>query len=336
MTPQVPLAPPPLQLAEIGDLELCAGDRIEDCRVGFRAAGEQAADRSNVVVVPSFYMGDSADVFNAGVIGPGCAYDTDRFHVVVVDALGDGVSSSPSNSRPQPGVEFPEFDIADMVVSQHRLLVEHLGLTSVYAVSGISMGGMQTYEWMARYPDFAKRFLAIQGTPWLSIYNRVLFRARTEILDHLEDEPASMDHAAGLLTALDILTAWTPEFVSSMFAELSVDEARAAVAEREHALSYPRLLDIACQTVAFGRFSILQWGRKRRSVFGGVGDLDAMAIVCERDLLVDALPNHELAASTGMPCNVIRDDAGHMAMGDSQSAAAEMTRLARAFLSAIG
>ena len=65
--------------------------------------------------------------------------DTDRFTVIAVDALGNGVSSSPSNSDG----DFPDISVGDMVVSQHRLLTEVLGIERVDTVLGVSMGGMQ-------------------------------------------------------------------------------------------------------------------------------------------------------------------------------------------------
>lgn len=70
--------------------------------------------------------------------------DSTRYFVILVDAIGDGVSSSPSNSTKQPLLKFPEFRIHDMVESEHRLAAELLHLSHLLAVMGLSMGGMQT------------------------------------------------------------------------------------------------------------------------------------------------------------------------------------------------
>ena len=73
--------------------------------------------------------------------------DSTRYFVILVDAIGDGVSSSPSNSKAQPLMKFPDITIRDMVESEHRLATEVLHLTHLRAVMGLSMGGMQTFEW---------------------------------------------------------------------------------------------------------------------------------------------------------------------------------------------
>src|SRR5688572_11802331 len=99
------------------------------------------------------------------MIGAGRMLDPARYFVVAVDALGNGVSSSPSNSAIQAGEKFPRFTIRDMVHSQHELLTRILKLDQVFLVTGSSMGGMQTFEWVVSYPDFMKGAIPIVGTP---------------------------------------------------------------------------------------------------------------------------------------------------------------------------
>ena len=119
------------QFATIGDFPLASGQTIRDCRLGYRTDGTLSDDRSNVVVVLTWFGGKSASL--ASSIGPGKMFDTDRWYVVTIDALGNGVSSSPSNSSIQPGVSFPRFTIGDMVRSQHQLLTRVLKLERVHA-----------------------------------------------------------------------------------------------------------------------------------------------------------------------------------------------------------
>ena len=71
--------------------------------------------------------------------------DTTAFYMIVADALGNGVSTSPSNTPTQGGESFPEISIGDMVATQYRLVTEVLNLDGLYAVTGASMGGMQTF-----------------------------------------------------------------------------------------------------------------------------------------------------------------------------------------------
>lgn len=163
------------QWAEIGDLKLESGEVIRNCRVGYRTHGALNAAKSNAILWPTWFTGTTAQL--EGFIGKGKLLDTERYFVVAVDALGDGVSSSPSNSAAQPRMQFPKFTIRDMVNSQHRLLTEKLGISHLRAVMGISMGGMQTFQWLTAYPDFMDRAIPIVGTPRLGTSDVLLWSA---------------------------------------------------------------------------------------------------------------------------------------------------------------
>ena len=73
--------------------------------------------------------------------------DTGKYFVILVDSIGNGATSSPSNSKTQPLMKFPEFSIHDMVESERRLATEVLHLSHLHAVIGMSMGGMQAFAW---------------------------------------------------------------------------------------------------------------------------------------------------------------------------------------------
>src|SRR5688500_2331915 len=97
------------KFSALGDFRVEGGETIRDCRVGYRTAGELNAARSNAILVPTWFAGRSGDL--GGWIGPGKLLDTKRWFVIAVDAFGNGVSSSPSNSAQRP---FPVFTIRDM------------------------------------------------------------------------------------------------------------------------------------------------------------------------------------------------------------------------------
>lgn len=168
-------AQPALQTADLGRCTLENGAVIGNCTIGYRTAGTLNADRSNAVLFPTWFSGTSADL--VGQLGPDGLVDTTRYFVVLVDALGNGVSSSPSTSTAQPDSTFPVFTVDDMVDTQHLLLTETLGIDSLHAVAGASMGGMQAFVWMTRYPDFMDKGVSITGTPRLTPQDRLLWRA---------------------------------------------------------------------------------------------------------------------------------------------------------------
>ena len=142
-------------------------------------------------------------------VGDGKLFDTSKYHVIVIDALGDGVSSSPSNSVEQPREKFPRFTIRDMVRSQHELLTREMHLDHVYAVAGLSMGGMQTFQWIASYPDFMTRAVAIVGTPKQTSYDILLWQSEVDLIEMNHDAPETMR----VLSEINDMHLYTPEWV---------------------------------------------------------------------------------------------------------------------------
>ncbi|MCD6234546.1 MAG: alpha/beta fold hydrolase [Candidatus Marinimicrobia bacterium] len=151
------------QFAEIGDFTLFDGDVIENCRVGYRIVGTFPRDEDEIVVFPTWFGGTSEHV--EGLIRAYNFIDTTRFTIIIMDAFGNGVSSSPSNSITQKDDLFPEFTILDMVRAQYLVLTQTLRLNHVYAVVGGSMGSMQAFEWLVTYPSFMDKVVAYVSTP---------------------------------------------------------------------------------------------------------------------------------------------------------------------------
>jgi homoserine O-acetyltransferase len=204
------------QLAHIGDLRLESGKVIRDCVIGYRTFGTLKKDKSNVVLFPTAFGWRSAGL--ASRIGADKLIDDDKYFVIVVDSLGDGISSSPSNSKSQPGPEFPEFSIRDMVSAQQQLVVGALHLRHLRAVMGFSMAGMQTFQWAVSYPGFMDKAVSIVGSPQLTAYDLLLWR--TSLLA-LESDPGwkegryTSQPALHLLNMVQTLTLQTPQYVVS-------------------------------------------------------------------------------------------------------------------------
>jgi homoserine O-acetyltransferase/O-succinyltransferase len=173
------------QFAELGDLNLQGGRVIHDFRIGYRTLGKLNADRSNAILWPTWLGGRTEDLLP--FVGAGNVVDTGKYFVILVDSIGNGASSSPSNSKAQPLMKFPEFSIHDMVESEHRLATEVLHLSHLHAVIGMSMGGMQAFAWAVLYPDFMDLVIPMAGSPQSTSYDKLLW---TTEIDAIELDPA--------------------------------------------------------------------------------------------------------------------------------------------------
>ncbi len=131
-----------------------------------------AGEITNAVVINSYYSGDSTDMYEqwvkgtalsggVPVIGPGRPIDTDRYYVVMVDPLGTWGASKPSDGL---GIKFPQYSYYDMVQANYRMLRDQLKVARVALVTGVSMGGTQTYVWGVMHPEFIGALMPIGGT----------------------------------------------------------------------------------------------------------------------------------------------------------------------------
>jgi homoserine O-acetyltransferase/O-succinyltransferase len=169
------------QYAEIGNFKLESGAVIEDCRIGYRTYGKLNEAKTNAILFPTWFDGTSLDIERFSPPWP--TIDTGRFFLIVIDALGDGLSTSPSNSLTQHGPRFPEFSIRDMVASQHEVLTKVMGIKHLYAVIGISMGAMQAFQWGVSYPAFTERLIPIVGTPQPTSYDLMGYNIFRKIIE---------------------------------------------------------------------------------------------------------------------------------------------------------
>lgn len=288
---------PPQQFASLGDFRLDSGEVLRNCRIGYRVAGRLAADKSNVVVVLTWFAGRSADEF--GWIGEGMLFDTSKYFVIVIDALGDGVSSSPSNSVEQPGAKFPRVTIRDMVRTQHELLTRELKLDHVYAVAGLSMGGMQAFQWVASYPDFMTRAISIVGTPKQTSNDILLWRTELDLLQTMRGSREAMP----TIVAIQELTLRTPAWIARNVTDVdkTLEAHRKGLADRD-------TFDYMTQLRAMIGHDIYPDFRPPLKP-------KMLVIVSLQDLMVNPAPAREFARANGAELVTLTGDCGHLASG---------------------
>lgn len=177
------------QVAE--EITLECGATLGPITMAYETYGQLNADKSNVILILHALSGDAhAAGYHEGaakpgwwdiLIGPGKAFDTNRYFVICSNALGGCKGTTgPSSINPQTGktygLSFPVITIADMVNVQKKLL-DYLGIKQLLCVTGGSMGGMKALQWTVAYPEMVKSAVVIatntHHTPQQIAFNEV-------------------------------------------------------------------------------------------------------------------------------------------------------------------
>ncbi len=165
------------------ELTLESGEKLSDITVAYETYGRLSRERDNAILVLHALTGDAhaagyhseADIKPGwwnDMIGPGKAFDTDKYFVISSNSLGGckgttGPSSiNPKTGKPY-GIDFPVITMEDIVTVQKKL-VDYLGVKKLLCVAGGSMGGMQAQQWAISYPDFVQSVILIATTSKLS------------------------------------------------------------------------------------------------------------------------------------------------------------------------
>ena len=155
----------------LANFKLQNEETFPSLELAYRTYGELNSQGNNAILFPTYYTGTDLD--NAKIIGANHALDPTKYFIIVPNLFGNGISSSPSNTpAPFNGTNFPNITLYDNVRAQHQL-IDYLNVTSLKLVLGWSMGGMQTYQWCAQYPNIVKNALIICATAKTSEHNHV-------------------------------------------------------------------------------------------------------------------------------------------------------------------
>lgn len=157
---------------ELGDMQLKSGATLRNARLAYKTHGELNSAKSNAILYPTQFAAQHGDI--EWMIGSGRALDPDRHFIIVLDQLGNGLSSSPSNTLPpQDRMRFPIVTILDDIAAQHQLVTERFAISKVALVTGYSMGAQQAYQWAASHPDMVERIAPFCGTAKTTPHNTV-------------------------------------------------------------------------------------------------------------------------------------------------------------------
>jgi homoserine O-acetyltransferase len=154
----------------IRDFRFASGETLPELRVHYRTIGTPRRDASgvvrNAVLIVHGTTGSGAQFlrreFAGELFGPGQLLDASRYFIVLPDGIGHGQSSRPGDGL---RAKFPRYGYEDMVQAQYRLLTEGLAVTHARLIMGTSMGGMHTWLWGQRYPEFMDALLPLASLP---------------------------------------------------------------------------------------------------------------------------------------------------------------------------
>lgn len=294
-----------LQRADLGRCSLESGEVLEDCWLAYRTFGELNSDSSNAVLFPTQFMGTSATL--ASYIGPDGIVDEAEHFVIAIDAFANGVSSSPSNSSSQAGDSFPQVSIRDMVASQYRLVTETFGLSSLRGVVGISMGGMQAFEWAVSYPGFAEKIVAVASSPRLASYDIVLWETVLRILSLYQE--CKCQEAVAALMGIAFLTGNSPAYQARVSPRDSIP---AIIGRMDHQMFAPPIAhNLAVQVRAMiGHNVAAPYDDSIRQAAARI-QADVLIVVTPEDHVVTPGPALEFAELLGAEAIQLPNDCGH-------------------------
>ncbi len=288
-----------LQIHTIENFVTTSNDTIKNCKIGYRTFGELNKDKNNVVFMPTWHLGTSED--NLEYLKT--IVDTNGRYLIAIDALGNGVSSSPSNY-----LNFPNISIRDMVNSQHELLTNHLKIDHIDVLVGVSMGGIQAFEWMLAFPEYMNQLIAINGTTKASFYDKVLWNLIVNTIEDADNDTVSMNYAMNRITDIMLLTGTSPSHISKTYEPENFEE---FIAKRYKAQSNPH--NRLAQFKAILEHNIYKNRGIQPEDLMELVKAEVLIIIAEHDHVVNPIYSRELSEILECDLLELKGDCGHIA-----------------------
>jgi homoserine O-acetyltransferase/O-succinyltransferase len=178
--------------ANFSDYKFRDGETLNSLKIHYATLGtphrNAKGDVDNAVLVLHWTGADSrallSPTFMKALFDPGRPLDAKRYYLIFPDSVGHGQSSKPSDGLK---TKFPNYDYGDIVDLQHKLVTETLGITHLHAILGISMGGMNAWQWAEAYPDMMDAVMPVVSLP-IPVSGRNLLWRRM-VIDAIRSDP---------------------------------------------------------------------------------------------------------------------------------------------------
>lgn len=154
----------------VKDFEFQSKEQLPEMNLHYYTIGKPQKGKdgkvSNAILIMHGTTGNGGGFLNkrfaGGLFGPGQILDASQYYIILVDAIGHGKSSKPSNGL---RMKFPKYTYDDMVKAQYLLLTEYLKVDHLRLIMGTSMGAMHTWVWGYTYPDFMDALMPLASLP---------------------------------------------------------------------------------------------------------------------------------------------------------------------------
>jgi homoserine O-acetyltransferase len=173
-----------------------SGEKLDGVRIHYATMGAphrgKDGEIDNAVLVQHWTGADSravlTPIYMKSLYDPGQPLDAQKYYLIFTDSVGHGRSSKPSDGL---RTKFPNYGYRDMVDLQHRLVTETLGIKRLHAILGMSMGGMNAWQWAEAYPDAMDGVMPVVSLP-VKVSGRNLIWRRMAI-DYIKGNPEFKD-----------------------------------------------------------------------------------------------------------------------------------------------
>jgi homoserine O-acetyltransferase len=194
LLPQQAPSTPPVTEGDfvIRNFRFTSGETLPELKMHYRTLGTPRKNAQGVVENGVLIMHGTGGTggqftgrgFAGELFGPGQPLDATKYFIILPDDIGHGRSSKPSDGL---RAKFPRYGYVDMIEAEHRLITEGLGVNHLRLVMGTSMGGMHTWMWGERYPDFMDALMPLASLPTqIAGRNRVWRRV---VIDAIRQDP---------------------------------------------------------------------------------------------------------------------------------------------------
>ena len=295
----------PLQIALIGNFVTSSNDTIQNCFITFRTFGKVNLDSSNIIFYPTWLGGNSESI---GTLLSKYAYlDTNKFFIIAIDALGNGFSSSPSNT-----LNFPQITFDDMTKAYFIVLTKHLKLKKVYAIVGGSMGGMTAFEFAIKFPHFADKIVAYVSSPELSSYDLLWINSQINLIEHLNQLKSPLKNIKAYSDMLTALIARTPEYLNE---NVKTSEFKDYFNKfyKEPDTIYT-LDNYLAQLKAISTYNLSKDLNAELDIITNRIKAKLLIIVSETDMMVNPASSIKLAKNMNAELFILKNNCGHLAV----------------------